>query len=1009
VPTTLGEAFVRVRPNTAGFEQEASGKLGGAFKRVAGLAAAAFASAKVGTFLKDSITQASNLAEAANVVNLTFKDSAGSLDKFFATAATSIGMSGAAARQAAANIGGLLNNMGFTREESAKTSKSVLTLGADLGSAFNADPARAVEAIGAALRGETEPIRAFNVSVSDATVKAKALEMGLYSGKGAIDVNAKAQATLALIMQQTADVQGDFANTSDGLANKQRIAAARSLELKQAVGDVLLPAQLALTTVWADRFLPALTEFAERKGPAVAAWSEKIGVGLKGVFDILVNGDFTSEFGKAFNISDDSDLVFWLFRVRSGVQGIYDLIVKGDFTAQFGRAFNLQEDSKTVDVLFRIRDAVTQAGDKVREFFSAAKSGDRDALRASFSSIFDSVEKLIPVVQEFIRQMPGVTDLLQVTAVVLRFAADNADLLAAAIPFVVTGFLLLKGAQIAANAAATVAVPLRIAELVTQRRLAASNAQLAASFVATMGATTANTGATVANTVATGTATGATIRQRIAQIASAVATRAVAAATVTWTGVQWLLNAALSANPIGIVIALVAGLAAGIIYAYKNSETFRNIVNGAFKAVAEGGRQMWEGVLKPVFRFLVQTWLSVADAILRGAETAFGWVPGVGDKLRDARRQFDVFRDGVNRALSGINDKTVTVTAKLGLSQRDVPLAYRAGNQRLAVGGKVRGFGGPTQDNVPIWASAGEHMWTVREVESVGGHAAMARMRKAAKAGAFKGYADGGPVGFDLRADPHSPAAFAASMRSFDAAMARAATDVGTKAAKAVEKAYAASTTAGGGAAFAGTGRSGNVAFTRSVQAAVRSAFPGTNNGGDLGLGRAGRSKHNQGKALDIFPGTRLGEYARGADLAMGNRIVRFLANQRWNTDNIIWQREIYNRRGRRPYTRYGSNPGATLGHYDHVHWDSYDDGGTLPPRSATLAINRTSHSERIRSGDQEDRIVAAIRDLRSGESGGSLVGEYHYHDHTGAGAGPGLDELTHRVRVLRRGGVTRR
>jgi hypothetical protein len=521
--------------------------------------------------------------------------------------------------------------------------------------------------------------------------------------------------------------------------------------------------------------------------------------------------------------------------------------------------------------------------------------------------------------------------------------------------------------------------------------------------------------------------------------------RTIVAVTKAWAVVQGLLNVVLTANPIGLVIVVIAALAAGIVVAYQRSETFRDVVQTAWAGVQAAVSFAWNNVIKPIFKAFVDTvvngwrnfqtmrdmvdaamdglrrvvrdgvravidfFLGMAESILGAAEKALGWMPGIGDKVRSAVGEFRKFRDGVNAALNAIDDKTVTVTARLGLSQRDVPLAYRAGNQRLAVGGKVRGFGGPTQDNIPILASAGEHMWTVKEVDSVGGHAAMARMRKAAKAGAFKGYADGGPIGFDLRANPHSPAAFAASMRSFDSALTRAATDVGSKAARAVEKAFAASTVAGGGAAFAGTGRSGNVAFTRSVQAAVRSAFPGTNNGGDLGLGRVGRSKHNQGKALDIFPGTRLGEFARGADLAMGNRIVRFLANQRWNTDNIIWQREIYNRRGRRPYTRYGSNPGATLGHYDHVHWDSYDDGGTLPPRSATLAINRTSRSERIRSGDQEDRIVAAIRDLRSGESGGSLVGEYHYHDHTGAGAGPGLDELTHRVRVLRRGGVTRR
>ena len=48
---------------------------------------------------------------------------------------------------------------------------------------------------------------------------------------------------------------------------------------------------------------------------------------------------------------------------------------------------------------------------------------------------------------------------------------------------------------------------------------------------------------------------------------------------------QRVLNAAMKANPIGLVVAALVGLAAGLVYAYKKSETFRNIVNGAFQAV----------------------------------------------------------------------------------------------------------------------------------------------------------------------------------------------------------------------------------------------------------------------------------------------------------------------------------------------------------------------------------------------------------------------------------------
>lgn len=77
--------------------------------------------------------------------------------------------------------------------------------------------------------------------------------------------------------------------------------------------------------------------------------------------------------------------------------------------------------------------------------------------------------------------------------------------------------------------------------------------------------------------------TFSSIKAKAATIAHAAAAKATAAA-------QWLLNAALSANPIGLVIAAVVGLVAVLVIAYKKSETFRRIVNGAFRAVKAGAQ-----------------------------------------------------------------------------------------------------------------------------------------------------------------------------------------------------------------------------------------------------------------------------------------------------------------------------------------------------------------------------------------------------------------------------------
>lgn len=79
---------------------------------------------------------------------------------------------------------------------------------------------------------------------------------------------------------------------------------------------------------------------------------------------------------------------------------------------------------------------------------------------------------------------------------------------------------------------------------------------------------------------------------------NAVVTKTAAAASKAWAAAQWLLNAALTANPIGLVIAAVVGLVAVIVLAYKKSDTFRRIVDGAFRAVLAAAQAVWGWIKK---------------------------------------------------------------------------------------------------------------------------------------------------------------------------------------------------------------------------------------------------------------------------------------------------------------------------------------------------------------------------------------------------------------------------
>lgn len=71
----------------------------------------------------------------------------------------------------------------------------------------------------------------------------------------------------------------------------------------------------------------------------------------------------------------------------------------------------------------------------------------------------------------------------------------------------------------------------------------------------------------------------------------------------------------------------------------------------------------------------------------------------------------------------------------------------RSGGNTMATGGPVIGPGTGTSDDVPAWLSNGEHVWTAAEVQALGGHGAVLKLRQAALAGDVPRFAAGGAVG----------------------------------------------------------------------------------------------------------------------------------------------------------------------------------------------------------------------------------------------------------------------
>lgn len=108
-------------------------------------------------------------------------------------------------------------------------------------------------------------------------------------------------------------------------------------------------------------------------------------------------------------------------------------------------------------------------------------------------------------------------------------------------------------------------------------------------------------------------------------LAQKAAQLAIKAATMAWTAVQWLLNVAMSANPIGIIIMAIVALVAAIVIAYQKSETFRAIVDAAFRAIGTALQWVWS-VVQPILSALWSVIQTVFGAIVDAVKTAWNFV-----------------------------------------------------------------------------------------------------------------------------------------------------------------------------------------------------------------------------------------------------------------------------------------------------------------------------------------------------------------------------------------------
>lgn len=244
----------------------------GAIKKAAAVAGAALAAVGVQQFVKGAIDAASAAQEVTSAVGEVFGEASGTIEKFAEDAAMTMGQTSTQFQNAAKTFGIFGQSAGLAAEDNAQFSAELTELASDMASFNDTTVDQALSALGSALQGQSEPMRKYGVLLSQAELEAKAMEMGINDGNGALTAQQKVLATHAAIMDQTATQQGDFARTQDGLANSQRTLTAVFGDFQEQIGTALLPVVTELTNAMiplVEELTPVLTTVLEALAPVI--------------------------------------------------------------------------------------------------------------------------------------------------------------------------------------------------------------------------------------------------------------------------------------------------------------------------------------------------------------------------------------------------------------------------------------------------------------------------------------------------------------------------------------------------------------------------------------------------------------------------------------------------------------------------------------------------------------------------------------------------------------------
>lgn len=534
------------------------------------------------------------------------------------------------------------------------------------GTAFGLDEAATLSGtlVASGIKPGKELEKTLKLTADSATIAGKSLDdMGLIWGSVAAKGKLQGDDAMQLlasgvpIWQMVGKVMGKTAGEAQALGSKGQVSfEIFQKAMEQGVGGAAL--QAGDTTVGAFKNMNA----------ALGRFGASL---LKGVFP-LIGPAFKGLTGWLDAANEAVGPMVENF--TNGVKGIYDVLAKGDFTGR-KNMFGLDEDSKFVGVLFSIRDAAKSVKSALGDVFGSINFG---AIGGALSPLLDGFKALAPVLAQawanlsplkiafdiLAPVLPQIgsaigslaktlstllgSALAAVVPLVTQFVGAVgpifAELMSHVIPavlqvadavgkmlipiFVAAGPILSKVLSVVTTALGGIVSVLgpiisglagfisKIMPAVPALAALAGGVFLAVKAfqvirgVALLAALTQTTFLGALNAVTFGL-----VRQKVAALASSAAQKAMLVWQKAVTAAQWLWNAAMSANPIGLVIAGIAALVGALVLFFTKTKLGQKIwaaVWGGIKAAAAAVVSWFQGTALPILK-------AVWDGIASGA------------------------------------------------------------------------------------------------------------------------------------------------------------------------------------------------------------------------------------------------------------------------------------------------------------------------------------------------------------------------------------------------------